>query len=179
MARQKAFPNALAHIHQRFQTPDVSTILMGLLSILWYVGIVNVSSNVLGDSITAIGFAIAFYYGLTGYACAIYFRRELLKSAKNFFYIGVLPVLGGAILTAIFIKALIFYQNANNDLSKPILGIGTPVFIGIGSLLLGVVLMLIGRIPYREFFRRKLEVADPAVLLDGYVTPATDGAGRS
>jgi amino acid transporter len=179
MARLKAFPNGLAHIHQRFQTPDVSTILMGALSILWYVGIVNVSSNVLGDSITAIGFAIAFYYGLTGYACAIYFRRELLKSAKNFFYVGVLPVLGGAILTGVFIKALIFYQNANNDLSKPILGIGTPVFIGIGSLLLGVVLMLIARFPYREFFSRKLEVADPAVLLDGYVTPATDGAGRS
>jgi hypothetical protein len=90
-----------------------------------------------------------------------------------------LPVLGGAILTAIFIKSLIFYQNANNDLSTPILGIGTPVFIGIGSLLLGVVLMLIGRFPYREFFSRKPEVADPAVLLDGYVTPATDGAGRS
>jgi amino acid transporter len=179
MARAGAFPKAFAHIHQRFQTPDVSTIVMGVLSTIWFVAIVNLSTNVLSDSITAIGFAIAFYYGITGFACAIYFRRELLKSAKNFVYIGVLPVLGGAMLTFIFVYAVVQYQNPANDVSKPILGIGAPVVIGIGSLLLGVVLMLFGRIPYREFFSRKLEVADPAVLLDGYEAPVTDGAGRS
>ena len=78
-------------------------------------------------------------------------------------------------LTGIFIKAFIFYKNPSNDVSKPILGIGAPVVIGIGSLLLGVVLMLIARAPYRDFFSRKLEVADPAVLLDGYVAPAIEG----
>ena len=31
---------------------------------------------------------IAFYYGLTGYACVIYYRRELFKSAKNFVLAG-------------------------------------------------------------------------------------------
>ena len=175
MARAKAFPKAFAHIHQRFQTPDFSTIVMGILSIVWYVAIVNVSSNVLADSIVAIGFGIAFYYGLTGFACAIYFRRELLKSAKNFIYIGVLPVIGGLMLSFIFVYAIVEYQNPNNDSTSPILGIGTPVFIGIGSLLLGVVVMLFARIPYREFFSRKLELADPAVLEDGYVAPALEG----
>ncbi len=34
---------------------------------------------------------IAFYIGLTGFACAIYYRRELLRSVKNFFFIGVGP----------------------------------------------------------------------------------------
>jgi amino acid transporter len=175
MARQRAFPSAFAHIHQRYQTPDVSTLVMGALSTIWFIAIVNLSTNVLSDSITAIGFAIAFYYGLTGFACAIYYRRELLKSVKNFFYIGVLPVAGGAILTFIFVYAVIQYQDPANDVSKPILGIGAPVVIGIGSLLLGVVLMLFARVPYREFFSRKLEVADPAVLLDGYVSPAIEG----
>ena len=37
---------------------------------------------------------IAFYYALTGFACAIYYRRELTKSAKNFLFIGVGPVVG-------------------------------------------------------------------------------------
>ena len=46
--------------------PTFSTIVMGGVSIVWYVAIVNISSNVLGDSITGLGFAIAFYYGLTG-----------------------------------------------------------------------------------------------------------------
>ena len=175
MARQKAFPAAFARIHQRYQTPDVSTILMGVVSTLWFIAIVNISTNVLGDSITAIGFAIAFYYGLTGFACAIYYRRELFKSARNFFFIGILPVLGGAMLAGIFIKALIYYSHPVNTLSKPILGIGAPVVIGVGSLLLGVVLMLIARLTYTEFFSRKLEVADPAVLHEGYVTPAMEG----
>ena len=35
---------------------------------------------------------IAFYYALTGFACAIYYRRELTKSVKNFFFIGVGPL---------------------------------------------------------------------------------------
>ena len=46
--------------------------------------------------------------------------------------------------------------------------------IGIGSLLLGVVLVVIARVPYHDFFSRRLEVADPAVLLDGYVAPGTE-----
>ena len=35
---------------------------------------------------------IAFYYGLTGFACVIYYRHELLKSARNFLLIGVAAV---------------------------------------------------------------------------------------
>ena len=36
--------------------------------------------------------------------------------------------------------------------------------IGVGFLLLGVVLMLLWRVQNPEFFRRKPEVADPALL---------------
>jgi hypothetical protein len=32
--------------------------------------VIAISTNVLGDSITGLGFAITFYYGLTGFACA-------------------------------------------------------------------------------------------------------------
>jgi hypothetical protein len=124
-------------------------------------------ANVLGDSITALGFGIAFYYGLTGFACAIYYRRELLKSARNFFYAGVLPVLGGAMLTGIFVKALIDYKEPDAGYSKPILGLGTPVVIGVGAILLGVVVMAIARFKYPAFFRRKPGVADPALLEAG------------
>ena len=35
---------------------------------------------------------IAFYYALTGFACAIFYRRELTKSVKNFLFIGVGPL---------------------------------------------------------------------------------------
>ena len=41
---------------------------------------------------------IAFYYGLTGFACAIYWRRELSASVKNFLFIGVAPLIGAPAL---------------------------------------------------------------------------------
>ncbi len=84
MARSGAMPRALGDIHARFLTPHVATLLMGGLSIAWYVGLTLVSENILFDSIAALGLMIAFYYGITGFACAVYYRRELTKSAANF-----------------------------------------------------------------------------------------------
>jgi len=58
-------------IHPRYLTPTVSTVGMGALSAVWtglLVGF-NSNQNVLNDSITALGFAVCFYYGFTGLAC--------------------------------------------------------------------------------------------------------------
>ena len=84
-------PRDSARIHPRYLTPTSSTIWMGVLSIVWYVGLTIVSENILFDSIAALGLMIAFYYGLTGFACTIYYRRELAQSVKTFFLIGVAP----------------------------------------------------------------------------------------
>ena len=46
----------------------------------------------------AIGLYIAFYYGLTGFACAWYYRRNLTSSARNMWMQGILPVTGALIL---------------------------------------------------------------------------------
>ena len=83
MARAGRCPSALGDIHPRFLTPHVSTILMGVLSIVWYVGLTIISENILFDSIAALGLMIAFYYGLTGYACAIYYRKELCATRRS------------------------------------------------------------------------------------------------
>ena len=50
----------------------------------------------LSDSILALGLGIAFYYGLTGYACVVYYRRELFKSVKNLLFIGLAAAAWGA-----------------------------------------------------------------------------------
>ena len=68
---------------------------MGGLSIVWYVGLTLVSEDILFDSIAALGLMIAFYYGMTGFACVWYFRRDLTKSARNFWLVGVAPLVGG------------------------------------------------------------------------------------
>ncbi len=167
MARAKALPEKLGEVNPQYMTPTFATWLMGIVSVIWYVGLTLVSTNMLFDSIAAVGLMIAFYYGLTGYACAIYYRKELFKSARNFFFIGVAPVLGGLMLTGIFVKSCIDLSDpANSASGTSWLGIGPPLVIGIGFLLVGVVLMMIWRIQgHPEFFGRKPEVADPALLL--------------
>ena len=116
---------------------------MGVLSIVWYVGLTIVSENILFDSIAALGLMIAFYYGLTGFACVIYYRRELFKSAKNFFLAGSRRSSAALILTYVFIKSCIDLSKPENSTSGDSwFGLGPPLVIGIGFLLLGVVLML-------------------------------------
>ncbi len=164
MARFGAIPKAFGRIHPRHLTPDVSTLAMGGISLVWTLIIINVSQNVLGDSISALGFQIAFYYGITGFACAFFYRRELTKSARNFFMAGVVPFVGGLMLTGIFIKALIDYNKVENTYAGKFLGFGVPVAIGVGMLLVGVLVMVIANFAYPQFFKRKSETAQPGIL---------------
>jgi amino acid transporter len=164
MARQGALPRIFGRVHPRFQTPDVSTIVMGVASIVFYVVMTAVSTNILFDTIAALGFLIAFYYGLTGFACAWYYRHQLTRDARTFVMVGVAPVLGGLILFFLFGKAVQYYGQKANAYTH-IAGVGTPVFIGVGSLLLGVVVMeLTRRRVVTPFWRRRTEEADPALL---------------
>jgi amino acid transporter len=163
MARNKAIPARFGEIHPRNLSPNVATIAMGTVSMIWYVVMTLVSTNVLNDSILALGLGIAFYYGLTGYACVVYYRRELLKSAKNFLFIGMAPLLGALILTALFIKSC-FDLGKTSSGSTVIFGIGGPLVIGLGAILLGIPFMLLCRWKLPEFFRRRPEVADPALV---------------
>ncbi|MFL5845543.1 MAG: APC family permease [Solirubrobacteraceae bacterium] len=164
MARKKAIPARFAHIHREYLTPDTSTIWMGALSIVWYVGLTLVSEDILFDSIAALGLMIAFYYGLTGFACVWYFRRELTKSVGNFVMAGILPLLGGLMLLGVFIKSCSDLA-ADDAGSGTVFGLGSPLVIGIGFLLLGPVLMLIWRANgHPEFFRMKPEVSPPGLL---------------
>jgi amino acid transporter len=175
MARFKSIPKVFGRIHPRYLTPDVSTLTMGAVSLIWSLIIINLSQNVLGDSLTAIGFQIAFYYGLTGFACAIFYRKELFKSFRNFFMAGVVPFTGGAILTYIFVKAFIDNKPVDSAYSGGVFGIGAAVVIGVGTLLVGVAVLVIANFVYPQFFRRKPETADPGIL-EGTVKPAASVA---
>ena len=166
MARWGALAPILGRIHPRFRTPDVSTIAMGVISAVWTILVLglNPSQNVLGDSISALGFAIAFYYGLTGLASVVYFRREILRSPRHFLLAGVVPLAGFALMAALFVKAFHDYSQKGFNYSPALWGIEVPIAIGIGSLLLGVVLMVLSMPRHRAFFRRRPELAAPGSL---------------
>ena len=54
------------------------------------------------------------------------------------------------------VKAYGYYSTAGNNYSKPLLGIQTPIFVGIGGLILGVVLMFASWPFFPEFFQPPL-----------------------
>jgi amino acid transporter len=99
MAAYKALPDSFAKISPRFLTPTVSTITMGVVSIALYIPLNYISGgNPIADAVTAIGLYIAFYYGMTGFACVWYYRKTLLSSQRNLWMQGILPLLGGLIM---------------------------------------------------------------------------------
>ena len=164
MAHWKAVTNLLARVHKRFLTPTVSTLGFGALSIAITVALLLLSNSVLEDSIVAIGFPICFYYGFTGVACAWYYRHDLGKSAHNFLLLGLGPLIGGLMLFGIGGYAAVYYGHAENVESKPILGITLPLWMGVGGMLLGVIIMIASRPYFKEFFSRKTETAPPDLL---------------
>src|SRR3954453_10838132 len=165
MARIGAIPKRFAHIQPRNLTPDVSTIAMGTASALVFILLVAGSFNLVFDAFTALGLMIAFYYGFTGFACVVYYRRELTKSVKNFFFIGVLPFIGGVSLTAVLVYS--FYKLATDvdqGYAKPLFGVSAPFWIAVGFIVLGAILLIVCIRKYPAFFRRKAEVASPELV---------------
>ena len=152
MGAYKAVPSMFARIHPKYLTPTVATIWMGAVSIIFYVGLTLVSENVLGDSIAAVGLMIAFYYGITGFAAVWFYRRSIFTSVNHFVMRGLFPFLGGAMLLGAFVIAS--YQYAQPDYGSTTLGgVGGVFIIGIGTLLLGAVLMFIWSRIAPAFFR--------------------------
>jgi uncharacterized membrane protein len=136
---------------------------MGVVSTIVFVLLSATSQNLIADAFTSLALTIAFYYGITGYACTWFYRRHLFKSFKNFVYLAFLPMLGGLILTWVFIKASIDYSAADGGYAKAVLGVGSPVVITVVMILLGLALLIVQRLRDPEFFKRKTEVVDPAL----------------
>ena len=158
MAAYRAIPEKFAKIHPRYLTPTWSTVAMGIASIAFYLAMTALSSNLLADTVASIGLLIAFYYGLTGFASVWFFRSVLLRSRRDLLMKGVLPLLGGVMLLAAFVKS-------STDYAKPDFGntswqmpfsphwaLGGVFLTGIGGLVLGVILMVIYRYVAPPFF---------------------------
>jgi amino acid transporter len=151
MAAYRALPSSFARIHPRYLTPSVSTVWMGAVSIAFYVGLTVVSENVLQDSIVATGMLIAFYYGLTGFACAWQFRRRL-RTARDVLVRVVLPLAGGVLMLLVFVLACLEYADPEYG-ETVFFGVGGVFVVGVGSLLLGVLLMVTWNAVAPAFFR--------------------------
>ncbi len=169
MAAHRGAPRALAKIHPKYLTPTWATWWFGIASVVWWVVLIAIdrSENILWDSISGLGFAIAFYYGITALAAPILFRRLLKKSVKTFVLVGLVPLLGFATLAWVFFRSITdyFFYSADTAYTPAwfafghFRGLGAPFVIGIGMLVIGIPLWLWARHVYRDFFSRTAEAA--------------------
>ncbi|WP_394770431.1 APC family permease [Lacisediminihabitans sp.] len=176
MAVYKAIPKNFARIHPKFLTPTWSTIGMGIVSAAFYLIFTLISTNLLSALIGSIGLMIAFYYGLTGFACVYFYRKTLTSSFRHFVMRGLFPLLGGVMLLAVFVYGLIQFAAPDwlvDDKGKnvTIFGIGAQAVVGVGGLVIGAVLMLIWWWRQPDFFRGKTlpRRSDDLVLAGGPV----------
>lgn len=164
MAHWGAIPRLFGKVHPRYLTPTASTWGFGLISIAVAAPLILISSEVLELAVVALGIPVCFYYGTTGFASAVYYRKEIFQSARKFFMVGLLPVLGGVIMYGIGIYAMIYYGHAENAEGKEYLGLTLPLWLGAVGLGVGIALALVLRFVFPEFFSRKRETAAPGIL---------------
>jgi amino acid transporter len=162
MAVYKAIPERFAKIHPKYLTPTWSTIAMGVVSIAFYAVVTFVNNDLLTPLVDSIGLMIAFYYGLTGFACVWFYRRTFYKSFRNFIMRFLFPLLGALMLAAAFFFGTFTYAEADwevdshgNNLAVNFFGwvVGDDAVIGIGGILVGLVLMFVWRARRPEYFR--------------------------
>ncbi len=153
MGRRHAIPDQFAEIHPRNLVPARATIWAGVLSVIWFVVISILSSNVLADCVAGLGFLVCIYYGFTGFACTVFYRRQVFKSVRNFISLAVMPLLGGLALMGVLGYGVYYYGQSVNDSSPPFLGLGVPDWIAILGVGGGVVLVLVRRVQAPAFFR--------------------------
>ena len=177
MAVYGAVPERFGRVHPRYRTPGFATAVMGAAAVFFYLVLSLVSQDALADSIASLGLAVAFYYGLTAFACVWYFRRTLLTSVRHLVLRGVLPLVGGLIMTWAFAVSAV--DMLATDYGETAFGpLGGVFVIGVGMLVLGVPLMLacwFGSARLRPFFRGQVLDADTPVLVPDTGQPPRGG----
>jgi amino acid transporter len=120
-----------AILHTAWKTPWVAT------TFIWAFGIVFLFlssffptvNTIIKDSVNVIGFQVAFYYSLTGLACAWYYCKM---------WRGLVELLGYVIwpiVSALFLIFIAFYSIPTFDLVTNVVGIGG-IVVGIIPLLM-------------------------------------------
>src|SRR2546425_12037715 len=82
-----------AILHKTWRTPWVATVVItgfGLL-LLFLSSYFPSVNQIIKASVNAIGFQVAFYYGLAGFACAWHFRRRAMQSAHDLVFLVLWP----------------------------------------------------------------------------------------
>jgi amino acid transporter len=121
MGRDNALPPRYARLHQTYRTPVFATLLITALGVilLFLSSFLSSIKTVIGDSVAAVSFQVAFYYGLAGLACSWYFRKQALTGLGKFIFLLAWPLLAAGFCLFIAVSNLPTF-----DLTTSIVGVG-------------------------------------------------------
>jgi amino acid transporter len=133
-SRGGALHRRYSRLHEQWQTPWVaSSVLLAIgLALLLLSSYLPTVSTVMRDSVSAIGFQAAFYYGLGSFACAWINRRTVRGDPLAFVMRVLWPI-----TAALFLAFVAIYSIPTFDLATNLIGLG-----GIG---VGIVPLLLNR----------------------------------
>ncbi len=130
MGRDHTLPRALGRIAPSAKTPLVATMTVMVISLALFVGSQSFGSiaNILTAGVNSIGLQIAIYYCFAGLAVVVLYRRQIFRSASNFVFMGLWPLVGAIFMGVMFVKVI------------PTLN-ATDLWVGLGSMALGLIPM--------------------------------------
>lgn len=167
MSVYRAMPAVFGRVHPRHRVPGHATVVSGVLTAVFYAVMSVVSDNVLSDTVESLGLMICFYYGITAFASVWYFRHEYRHGLAPLLVKGLLPLAGGLMLAAMFLRLSVASMDPAYGSGGSILGVGTVFAIGVGILLLGALFMLAWRLRAPAFFRGEtLRQDTPALVVE-------------
>jgi len=119
--RVGALHQRYSHLHPRWRTPHIAIgfIWLAGLALLFVSSYLPTINVILQDSISAIGFQICFYLGLTGLACAWYYRRDVGAGPLRALTRVLWPALSG-----LFLFFIALYSIPTFDVLTNVVGMG-------------------------------------------------------
>ena len=169
MARDRVWPRAFAIVHARYQTPVVGTIILTVITIVGLL-LTTISPSIsatINNLTLDIGVLVGFYYGITGLACAWFFRRVLRRNVVTLIFAGIFPFLSGIFLFWVGYQVVLQGEQSSGW------GSVLPVLI---SFVIGIPLAVIAYLFNKQYFAYRAEPYEPGVTVPIPVEPAPKGA---
>jgi amino acid transporter len=119
--RDGALHPRYAVLHKSWRTPWVATAVITLvgLALLFASSYFPSLGLLIKDSVNAIGFQVACYYSLAGFACAWHFRATAFKSLESAVFLFLWPV-----ASSVFLVFIACYSVPTFDLVTNLVGLG-------------------------------------------------------
>jgi amino acid transporter len=149
MAARGVLPPSLGRVNQRYSTPVVASVVMGviLIAIIWVYLLSTSIANVFSELISVVGLLYAGFYILTAAAVIAFYRRRIVGNAWDLLLSGILPLCAAGFLVWITVETL---QTATAPERWSLIGIAVS----------GVLVMLLVRFILRpSFFQTPRESA--------------------